>query len=603
MLFHFLTRNRKDEFAMTQTRRRPRTSARQATSRRLMLESLEARTLLNGSSALATAYGRLPLAFEANQGQAAPQIDFLNQGNGYTLSLTPTGAVLDLPPMPGVMGQASGHEELQLQLVGANPTPQVLGQHELITETNYLIGSDPSQWHTNIANYGPVEYQNVYPGVNLVYYGHQGQLEYDFRVAPGANPGFIAESIQGAQSIALDGQGNLVLHTPGGDIVEQAPVLYQEIGGAHRAVPGRFVLEGNNQVGFQVGAYDSSRPLVIDPVLSYSTYLNSSGNTGAGVAIAVDSTGDAYITGTTTLSSATATILGHGVFVDKLNAGGTALVYQTLLGNNDAGGASGIAVDAAGDAYVTGLPGSSFPTTANAFQPTRPAGATGFVSVLDPTGTTLLYSSFLPGAATGTFGSSYPYAFWTAGPTVALDNAGTGNGLLDNMYLTGETVGGLTVTPGAFQASYAGTSGLPNAFFAQLNPNLSGAASLLYSTYLGGSGGANGTGIAVDGSNNAYVVGVAFANLPTTAGAFETTLGGAAYDAFVAKFNPALSGAASLVYSTYLGGNSGATGDLVDAQVISSQQEGPAIAVDGAGNAYVTGVTTSASFPTTPGAF
>lgn len=339
---------------------------RKPVTRRCTLEVLEDRSLLSGSAlgsgAVAAAYGNLRLVFEANRGQDAPGVDFQAHGSGYTLSLTPQAPVLDLSK-----GQASGGDVLRLGLVGGNAAAPVVGLDPLITKSNYLIGSDPRGWITNVPNFGKVEYQNVYPGIDLVYYGNQGKLEYDFTAAPGADPSAIGLSIQGAESIALDGPGELVLHTRGGDVTEQAPVVYQMVNGTRQAVSGRFVLQGNNRVGFQVGPYDPSRPLVIDPTLSYSTYLNGSGNSGAGVSIAVDSSGDAYITGTTTGSNQTFTTMGHGVFVDKLNAAGTALVYQTFLGGSDTGGASGIAVDATGDAYVTGLPGSNFPTTANAF--------------------------------------------------------------------------------------------------------------------------------------------------------------------------------------------------------------------------------------------
>jgi hypothetical protein len=595
MVFHALFRSSKGRPARARTTRKPAPP-------RCTIEVLEDRSLLSGSAlgtgAVAAAYGNLPLAFEANRGQDAPGVDFQAHGSGYTLSLTPQGAVLDLS-----RGTDSSGDILRLGLLAGNSAASVVGLDQLVTRSNYLMGSDPRGWITNVANFGKVEYQGVYPGINLVYYGNQGQLEYDFTVAPGADASTIGLAIHGAESVSLDDQGELLLHTRGGDVTEQAPVVYQMVNGTRRTVSGRFVLEGKNQVGFHVGAYDPSRPLVIDPTLSYSTYLNGSGNPGAGISIAVDSSGNAYITGTTSGGNHEFTTLGHGVFVDKLNAAGTALVYQTVLGNNDTGGASGIAVDTAGNAYVTGLPGSNFPTTANAFQPTRPSGATGFVSVLGPSGSTLLYSSFLPGA---TFLQSGVYGYFnTPGPTVAIDNTGNGSGLLDNLYVAGEAASGLSVTAGAFQTTGAGASGLPNAFFAKFNPNLSGSASLLYSSYLGGSGGDNATGIAVDSSGNAYLGGVALANLPTTPGAFQTTLGGSSEDAFVAKFNPALSGAASLVYCTYLGGTSGFTGCIRDAEGIGGQLQvkGVGIAVDVSGDAYLTGGTNSTTFPTTPSAF
>ena len=200
-----------------------------------------------------------------------------------------------------------------MQLVGASATPQVVGLDPLPGTTNYFIGNDPSQWHTDIPNYAQVEEQSVYPGVDLVYYGNQQQLEYNFTVAPGADPGVIRMAFTGAESAMLDDQGNLVLQTAGGPVVEQAPVLYQEVDGVRQAVSGQYVLEGNGQVGFAVGSYDRSQPLVIDPVLSYSTYLGGSGD-DVGYGIAVDAAGNAYVTSyTSSTNFPTADALGTGI--------------------------------------------------------------------------------------------------------------------------------------------------------------------------------------------------------------------------------------------------------------------------------------------------
>ena len=219
---------------------------------RLRLELLEDRRLLSGTPA---GYGDLPLAFEVNEGQVASQVDFLARGGGYMLTLAPSGAVLNLR-------NDAGGDVLNLQFAGSNPLAQVVGRDKLITKTNYLIGSDPSQWRTEISNYGKVEYQDIYAGIDLVYYGNQGQLEYDFIVAPGVDPGIIQLSFQGAEQILLDPQGNLVLHTSGGDVVQDAPVIYQELDGVRQSVTGQFVLMGDHQVGFEIGKYDQSRTLV-----------------------------------------------------------------------------------------------------------------------------------------------------------------------------------------------------------------------------------------------------------------------------------------------------------------------------------------------------
>jgi hypothetical protein len=269
------------------------------------VELLERRELLD-SSALASAYGHIPLSFEANQGQTDPAVQFLSRGSGYALFLTSQEAVLSLSkPVtptatagPAAVPPAQETDVLRLQLVGANPAPQVAGEDLLPGTVNYFIGNDPAQWRTNIPTYGKVAYQDVYPGVGLVYYGNQQQLEYDFVVQPGANPGVIRLSVQGAQNVTLDAQGNLVLQTADGDVVEQAPVVYQNEAGGRQAVASRYVLLGSDEVGFQVGGYDASRPLVIDPVLSYSTYLGGSGK-DFGDNIAVDASGAAYVVGST----------------------------------------------------------------------------------------------------------------------------------------------------------------------------------------------------------------------------------------------------------------------------------------------------------------
>jgi hypothetical protein len=525
------------------------------------------------------------LAFEVNQGQAAPQVNYLAHGSGYTVSLTAQDAQISL-------SQGTTCNTLDLRLLDANPSAHVVGQNELITKTNYLLGSDPRQWHTNIANYGEVEYQNVYRGVDALYSGNQGQLETTFVVHPGASPGVIQMQVQGAQGLSLDAQGNLVLHTTGGDVMEQAPIAYQEINGVRQSVSSRYVLEGDNTIGFQVGTYDPSQTLVIDPTLSYSSYLP-----GPGVAIAVDSSGDAYITGHTTGSNDNS-LIGNGVFVDKLNASGTALLYQTFLSGS--GGGNAIAVDAEGDAYVAGYAGTDLPTTPNALQPTDPSTAiTAFLSVLDPSGSGLLYSTWLPGT-TGL--PSSPGGLRIVSPSLAIAPASDGS--LDNVYLTGAAAAGFPTTAGAYQPNYAGGTSGRDAFFAQIDPNQSGSASLLYGSYLG-AGQDGGTGITVDSSGNAYLVGRTYStNFPTTAGAFQRGNGGG-LDTFVAKFNPSQSGTASLAYSTYLGG-SGADGFSpwdVPTAYLDNQQPGPSIAVDSTGSAYVAGMTTSTNFPTTAGAF
>jgi hypothetical protein len=537
------------------------------------LEPLEDRRVLASltATALAAGYGQLPLSFEANQGQTAAQVNFLAHGDGYGLFLTPGEAVLSLLKPAAPAAPPVQQDVLRLQLVGASPSAAVVGLDQQDGTSNYLIGNDPTQWHTHIANYGKVEYQNVYQGVNLVYYGNQRQLEYDFVVGPGADPGAIRLALQGATGMELDAQGNLVLHTTGGDVVEHAPVVYQDGAGSRQSVAGQYVLEDNGQVGFAVGAYDPARPLIIDPVLSYSTFLGGSG-LDADTGIAVDGSGNAYVTGYTyssdfpTMAGAFQTTLGGGedAFVTKLNATGNALVYSTFLGGSSDDVGAGIAVDGSGNAYVTGETFSSnFPTTPNAFQTIGGGLEDAFVAKLNASGTALVYSTYLGGSGKN------------SANRLAVDGGG-------NAYVTGFTTStNFPTTANAFQTTFGG--GLEDAFVTKLNA--SGTA-LVYSTYLGGSGADLGAGIAVDGGGNAYVTGLTNStDFPTTAGAFQTSFGGT-YDAFVTKLNA--SGTA-LVYSTYLGG--------------SGQTVGLRIAVDGSGNAYVTGWTIDTNFPTTAGAF
>jgi len=579
------------------------------------------------------AYGQLPLSFEANHGQTDAQVNFLARGSGYSLFLTPTQAMLDMQGEPGASASGGADTVLTMQLVGSNPAAQPVGLNQLPGVSNYYVGHDPSQWHTNIPSYAKVEYQNVYPGVNMVYYGNNQQhLEYDFVLAPGANPKSIQLSFQGAQGIDLDPQGDLVLHTSAGDVVEQVPVLYQNRNGVRHNVSGQYVLEGNGQVGFQVGfqvgAYDASRPLVIDPTYSlvYSTYLGGSGDDRA-YAIAVDGAGNAYVTGTSNSTTFPALPLQPGiagVFVTKFNANGSGLIYSTFLGS---GAGSGIAVDSSGNAYVTGVTGSPAFPVLNAIQSTLSGVEDAFVLKLNATGG-LVYSTYLggsgvdqgtgiaidgsgdayvtgqtrstnfpvtPGAFQRSFdaggsvdgfvakvnpsGSALVYATYLGG------NNGTGPNAIavdtfGDAYVTGKTESTFPTTATAFEPAF---SGYGTAFMTKMNATGSG---LLYSTYLGGSNNDVGTGIAVDSSGNAYVTGyTSSADFPTK-NAFQTTFGGgSAYgDAFVAKLDPTQSGPASLVYSSYLGG--------------SGIDIGQAIAVDGSGNAYVTGYTWSDDFPT-----
>jgi hypothetical protein len=480
-----------------------------------------------GASTSDRSFGTIPLSFEPNQGQTNPAVKFLSQGNGYSLFLTANQAVLALNQGSGSSGNA-----LTMPLIGANPSPQVTGVDPLPGADNYLIGNSPSHWQTNVPTYGAVEFQNIYPGVTLDYHGNQQQLEYDFIVAANADPGVIKLGIQRATSVALDARGNLLLHTSGGDVVEQAPVIYQLIDGQRRLVTGDYVLLPNQQVGFHVGPYDHSQPLIIDPVLEYSTYLGGS-KFDLGNAIAVDSAGNVYVVGTTASPDFPAVNalqetfnsliqqLGTGVagaadakdaFVTKLDPTGQ-VVYSTFFGGSQVLGfgaatnsASGVAVDSAGDVYFTGSTDATDLPTVNAFQSTlTPLSIAPFVAKLDPTGSTLLYSTYLGGSI-----NTQP----TEATGIAVDGAG-------EAYVTGFAAPGGIPTSNALQPNNLSqkTVGGTNAFITKLN---SAGSSLIYSTYLGGSTSDTATAIAVDSSGNAYVTGETQSlDFPTTSGSFQ----------------------------------------------------------------------------------
>ncbi len=568
------------------------------------VEWLESRCLLSGAGAEASqglaSYGQTPLSFEPNQGQADAQVQFLSRGGGYALFLTPGEALLRLQAgaangEPASAAPAAG--VLGVQLVGASLASRPAGVDELPGKSNYLIGSDPADWHTSIPNYARVEYPQVYPGIDLAYYGNAGQLEYDFTVAPGADPGAIALDISGADSIALDAGGDLILSTTVGDVVEHAPVLSQEIDGASRAVSGAFVLQGDHRVGFQVGAYDASQPLVIDPVLVYSTFLGGSGIDEAH-GIAVDSAGDAFVTGLTTSTDFPGTAgsaqpqsgtitnsdLPYDAFVTKLDPAGANVLYSTYFGGTGDDVGEGIAVDDAGDAYITGYTvDGDFPTVSNSpdgkpLQAEQLNGPAAFVAKLNATGTAFIFASTLGGN-----GLNY-------GNAIAL-------GSDDSVYLTGSTeTTDFPTTPGAYQQGPGKTNfESPSTFVTKIN---SSGTALVYSTYLHGNTGGVGSidggyGIAVDGDGDAYVSGeTSESDFPTKSSAGLGAPIQGYVGAFVAKFNPAGS---DLIYSAVLKGttpyNEPPYGDL---DTLTSAR---AIAVDPHGFAYITGSTNAADLP------
>ena len=538
--------------------------------------SSAAKTPVANKPQVVEAYGKLPLSFEANQGQTDSRVNFLSRGSGYTLFLSPTEAVLALrkpsAPEVGKVENNGDAEEavLRMKLVGANPSPRVSGLEELPSRSNYFIGNDPKNWRTNVPHYAKVQYKDVYPGVDLVYYGNQRQLEYDLVVAPGTDPGAIQLAFEGEENLEIDAQGDLVLDSAGGQVRLHKPLVYQQVEGVRREISGSYVLTGVRQVGFRVGAYDAGKPLVIDPVLSYSTYL---GGIGVGFAIAVDASGNAYVTGFTgstdfpTASPIQPTFGGGGdAFVMKLNAAGNDLVYSTYLGGSGTDTGNGIAVDSSGNAYVTGRTDSTDFPTASPIQPAHGGGTPfrdAFVTKLNAAGSALVYSTYLGGSGR------------EEGNEIGVDAAG-------NAYVTGFTFSTDFPTASPIQPAL-GSSFEVDAFVTKLNAT---GSALVYSTYLGGSRSENGNDIAVDASGNAYVTGFTRStDFPTVSPIQAANAGG--LDVFVTKLNAAGN---ALVYSTYLGGSGNEFGQLGDV--------GAGIAVDASGNAYVTGVTDSLDFPT-----
>lgn len=552
-----------------------------------------------------SSYGQLPLSFEPNQGQADARVNFLSRGPGYILFLTPREALLNLVggKQPGSEGRAQA--AVRMQLLNADPKARLEGLEPLPGKSNYFVGSDPGNWRTNIANYAKVRQKSIWPGIDLIYYGNPRQLEYDFVVSPGADPEqirlhFQALNAQDAPAPRLE-NGDLVLDTDAGGVRFKKPLAYQDIEGVRREIAGDYKLYPDSEdragarVGFALAAYDRDRPLVIDPTLVYSTYLGGSA-ADIGYGITVDSSGKAYVTGTTssspfpTTAGAYDTAFGGGqdVFVVRLNAAGTALEYSTYLGGAGTDIAYGIDIDGSGNAYVTGETSGGFPTTdgsggtISAYNTSFGGGASdAFIAKLNSTGSVLLYSTYVGGSGTD------------AGRGIAVDASGIA-------YLTGNTsspsTGGTAfpTTASAFDAT-CGTEGTCNAgasdaFVTRINTTLGGAAGLLYSTYLGGNGADVGHAIDVDASGNAYVTGETLStNFTLTAGALDPICGtdgncnGGKKDAFVTKINTAASGGASVVFSTYLGGEQA---DI-----------GYGIAIDGSGNVYVTGETSSLGFP------
>ncbi len=495
--------------------------------------------------AMASTFGKFPLRFEERDAAAG---QYISRGPGYAIRLHPAGADL-----------RTAASEVSVILLGANPKAAAKPMEVLAAHSNYFIGSDARQWKSNLRNFARVRYSQVYPGIDLDYYGHGDSLEYDFLVAPGGDPNAIRMQFS---RVRITAAGDLEM-TDG--IVWRKPVAYQNLHGNRQPVPAEFVQLAENRIGFRTGAYDHTQPLIIDPVLQYATYLGGSGADEAN-AIAADAAGNTYITGfTKSIDFPTKPGVFQPVpqgsqdaFIVKISPNGSAILYATFIGGNGTDTALGIAIDAQGNAYITGRTESTnFPVTTGAFQMTLSGGngiGDAFALKLDPTGGKLVYSTYLGGSLD------------EQGNSIAVDKSGSAY------------VAGWTQSLNFPQVNAVGpVRGGTDAFVAKLSTD---GTKLIYATYLGGFARDVANGVAVDSSGAAYVTGETRSdNFPVSALAFQKTLNGTS-DAFLTKLS---ADGTSIVYSTYFGGE--------------STEDARGVAVDSTGAAWITGQTASAGLP------
>ncbi len=497
-------------------------------------------------------YAALPLAFEPNQGQVGDGVDFLVHHGQAVTAFSGTSSTTSV-----------GGKRVTMSLDGASAS-SFAGQDELPSKTNYFLGNDQAQWHSDIPNFQKLLAKNVYPGIDLAYYGTNSTLEHDFIVSPNADYHQIAFNFSGQDKLTQDEEGNLVLNAGDDELRLNAPNTYQLGDHEKHTIPSKFELSGNTVTMAITGDYDHAKPLVIDPVLVYSTYLGGSGDDTA-YGIAVDASGFAYVSGSTASADFPTTAPFQGsnggttdIFVSKLDQTGSSLTYSTYIGGSGTDSPAnpgGLAVDSAGNAYLTGYTQSSNYPVASPVQGSLSGTSDAVITKLNASGSSLTYSTYL-GGSSSEFGRS-----------IAVDASG-------NAYVAGETLSSNFPTASPYQASHGG--GSIDAFVAKLN---AAGSSLTYSTYLGGSGTDSAYSLAVDTSGNAFVTGVTTSsNFPTASPYQASNAGG--QDAFLTKLNAAGS---SLTYSTYLGG--------------SGSETGRAITVDTAGSPYITGFTSSTNFP------
>jgi hypothetical protein len=588
----------------------------------LCLISLAAPALAQTPARAATPdYGNLPLTFEVNHGQAPSSAQYVSHGQGYSFLLSPGKITIALAPAVRKSDDDSAPSILQMELVRANLHSESAAEAPQVTRSNYFLGNDPARWQTDIPNYGQVRYRAIYPGIDLVYYGNHRRLEHDFVIAPNADPAQITFTLSDHQQARLDrASGDLVLALGDREIRLLKPVSYQEEKGRRIPVASSYRLLPDHSIGFTLAAHNHARPLIIDPVLIYSTYLGGKNRLidqydylgDSGNAITVDAAGEAYITGSTYSPNFPTTTdiyqtqnkayknISSNAFVSKFNAAGTALLFSTYLGGTgdapyqgDSGQA--IAVDASGDIYVAGNTYSSdFPVTSHALQKTNTNtytgspisyGETGFITRLNSRGSGLVYSTYFGGA------NNNGYPAGQSLTSLAIDASA-------NAYVTGGTNSTtFPVTPGVFQPTLRATS--QNAYISKLNPT---GSALVYSTYLGGSSSPHaswpetGNAIAIDSAGDAYVAGsTSSPDFPVTADAYQTTFRGSANgtpNAFLTKLSP---DGSTQLFSTFLGG----TGQPTNSYYYTPFRGDAAttLAVGADGSVYVAGRTASFDFP------
>lgn len=606
------------------------------------------------------------LAFELNEGQTHASVRYMARAQRATLWLTPDGAVLSTSAGPD---PKSRRVVLKLRFEGANRAPRIEGEDLRPGVSNYFLGRDPDQWHTGVKQFGKVRYRNVYPGIDIVFYGNQQSLEYNWIVQPGADPANIRLMFDGADRIVADANGDLVVKIGGVEIRNRKPRIYQKDADGERFVEGRYLVLGKRRAGFGIDRYDRTKALVVDPVLTYASFLGGSGGDAAASiardaqgnlilagstnspnfptkeglfpgltnaadvafvakinpaesggnsliyatflggsyndqasAVALDGSGNVYVTGETFSSnfplknafqtsfstaancrdsSGNANVCAHA-FVSKFSADGKTLVYSSYLGGTNQDEAFGIAVDAGGNAYLTGQTFSTdFPTSGSVYQNSQKGSGDAFLTKVSPGGGSMTYSTYFGGTGADT------------GNTIAVTASGT-------VYVAGGTSSSdLPVTLSAYQGKISGTTDT-NAFLAKFDLSQSGTQQLTYSTYLGGANGVTfATAVTFDSAGMIYLTGGTNSqSFPVSSGAYEKNFGGqltnpngteGVGDAFVTKLNPSSQGSAQLVYSTYLGG--------------ALNDQGVGIAVDSAGRITVAGQTNSVAFPTTAGGF